>query len=41
MNNKQKGFIGLIVFGILVVLAGVGFFMVTDNIEPGFVGYRF
>jgi regulator of protease activity HflC (stomatin/prohibitin superfamily) len=39
MNIKQKGFIGLIVFGILVVLAGVGFFMVTDNIEPGFVGY--
>lgn len=39
MTNKEKGILGLVIAGAVLLLALIGFFMITENIEPGFVGY--
>jgi len=39
MTNKEKGILGLVIAGAVLLLALIGFFMITENIEPGYVGY--
>lgn len=35
----KKGIIGLIALGVLLLLSMIGFFLITENVTPGYVGY--